>query len=172
MYSIPQQYPDFAMLLGIDFLKQTGHQFYLCVTPEARNFILNPPKKRKVVVDLKKKEEVSFKLLSTSYKASFTNFSPYFQEAWDKLASIVPRKWRTLGSEMEVDAENIQNSRPLVSYASTLMLQFRWQSTVIFLNAAAQNPCLPLLRTLQRTHKFFRRKISFHIRILLHLLRV
>ena len=50
------------MLLGIDFLKQTGHQFYICVTPEARNFILNPPKKRKVVVDLKKKEEVSFML--------------------------------------------------------------------------------------------------------------
>ncbi|CAG7727820.1 unnamed protein product [Allacma fusca] len=92
-YKLIKSYPDFAMLMGIDFLQQTGNTFYLCVTPEARNYVLNPPKKRKVFVDLKKKEE----------------------EAWDKLASIVPRKWRSLGSELEVDAESIKNSRPLLT---------------------------------------------------------
>lgn len=37
------------------------------------------------------------------------------QEAWNKLCSIYPRKWKSQGSEFEVDEENVKNSRPLLT---------------------------------------------------------
>jgi hypothetical protein len=82
------------MLLGVDFMQATGHAYYFCTTIEARNLVLNPPPKRsKISVDAKQKEE----------------------DEWTKLCSIEPRKWRSLGSEVEVEEETVQNSRPLVN---------------------------------------------------------
>jgi len=80
------------LLLGVDVTKQSGHDYYLCLSVEARNRVLNPPRRRKVFVDLRKKEE----------------------EAWNEMSSIAPRKWKGFGSEKEVEDEMEKESRPPV----------------------------------------------------------
>jgi len=82
------------MLLGVDVNKQTGSEFFLCLSISARNHILHPKMKKKVVVDLKQKQE----------------------ERWNLLSSIAPRKWRGYGSELEVDQEKAVESRSPVNW--------------------------------------------------------
>ena len=80
------------MLLGVDSNRQCGHDFFLCLTTSARNRVLNPPKKKKSFVDIKKKEE----------------------DKWTELSSRAARKWRGFGSEVEVDMEKDNVPRPMV----------------------------------------------------------
>ncbi|CAL8110058.1 unnamed protein product [Orchesella dallaii] len=92
-YDTIKYYPDVTMLLGSDPRKETGHDYFICLTVEARNNVLNPPKKKKVALDLKQQQE----------------------QIWNEMASKAPRKWRGYGSELEVNDENVIDSRPLLS---------------------------------------------------------
>lgn len=80
------------MLLGSDIRKDTGHDYFFCLSIEARNNVLNPAKRKKTTLDLKKQQE----------------------QIWNEMASRAPRKWRGYGSELEVDEESVKDTRPLV----------------------------------------------------------
>ena len=119
------------MLLGVDVNKQTGHPYYLCTTIEARNLVINPPKKKRVVIDLKKKEEVRNCFINTDEtpfeiieSRKYGIILYVLQEVWAKMASIVPRKWRTLGSELEVEALQVKDSRPLVRISDLFPVEY------------------------------------------------
>lgn len=92
-YNLIKYYPDVTMLFGSDPKNQTGHKYFLCLTIEARNNVLNPKRRKRLVMDLKAQQE----------------------QVWNEMASIAPRKWRGYGSEVEVDEENVLDSRPLLS---------------------------------------------------------
>lgn len=81
------------MLLGSDPRQDTGHDYFFCLTIEARNNVLNPAKRKRVAIDMKKKQE----------------------QIWNEMASKTPHKWKGFGSEIEVDEELVVDSRPLVS---------------------------------------------------------
>jgi hypothetical protein len=117
------------MLLGVDLAQATGHPYYFCTTIEARNLVINPPrKKRKIAIDAKQKEEVihlEAKLCKGKRLIVHDEMCPMFsQEAWAKLASIVPRKWESLGSEVEVEDETVKDSRALVNHFLPNLFEF------------------------------------------------
>lgn len=99
-----QYYPDVAMLLGSDIRKETGHDYFFCLTIAARNNVLNPAKRKKATLDLKKQQE----------------------QIWNELASRAPRKWRGYGSELEVDEEIVKDTRPLVSIFTEFLNSNVW----------------------------------------------
>lgn len=80
------------MLLGIDRRKDTGHTYFLCTTVDARNNVLNPTKRKKMRLDMKRQQE----------------------QIWNDMASKTARESKELGSSKEVEEEMVKNSRPLV----------------------------------------------------------
>ncbi|XP_064386318.1 dynein axonemal intermediate chain 3-like isoform X2 [Halichondria panicea] len=93
-----QAYPGEELLIVYDHDFQYGENFYICITEEAKERILNPPKEDLGEEGVKeggsKEEEEDDVIPSTP----------------------VPREWECLGSDTEIRESLVTDSRPLISF--------------------------------------------------------